>query len=153
MKSIEELLAGHRFCKDMPPAMIAALAKQGTFHQERAGRFAVHEGDPAGLLLILRGKLRVETHGPGRPATMLETLAAGDAFGSSWVFPPHRWIFDVQAIEDAEFVSFEGEALRQLVDTDVQLGNALLKRLVRMLTERLRATRLQLTDVYRQPAQ
>jgi len=153
MKPIEELLAGHRFFKDLPQPMIAALSERGKFRQERAGRFVVHEGDPSCLLVILHGRLRIETHGPGRPGAMLETLVAGDVYGSSWVLAPHGSVFDVQAVEDTDLVAFDGEALRQLVDADAPLGNALLKRLVRALTEKLRAARLQLTDVYRHPAQ
>jgi CRP-like cAMP-binding protein len=153
MKPIDEVLAGHRFFKEFSPPMIAALAARGRLRQEPAGGFVVHEGDPAGLLAIVRGKLRVETYGPGRAGTRLETLVPGEVFGSSWTFPPSRWVFDLVAVEDAEIVSFEGDALRQLIEEDPKLGTALLKQLVRTLTERLRAARMQLTDVYRQPAQ
>ena len=153
MKPLDEVLAGHRFFKEFSPAMLAALAGQGRLRQEPAGRFVVHEGDPAGLLVIVRGKLRVETYGPGQAGTRLETIVPGEVFGSSWTFPPSRWVFDLVAVEDAELVSFEGDALRQLIEEDPKLGTVLLKQLVRTLTERLRAARMQLTDVYRHPAQ
>ena len=151
MNPVEERLAGHRSFKDLAPPMIAALAAQGTFRQERAGRFVVHEGDPAGLIVIVRGKLRVQTQGAGHPGSVLETMVPGEIFGSTWLVPPFRWTFDVVAVDDAELIVFDGEALRQIIDQDLALGNMLLKRLVRALTERLRSARMQLTDVYRQP--
>jgi CRP/FNR family cyclic AMP-dependent transcriptional regulator len=153
MKPIDELLAGHRFFKEFSRPMLQSLAAQARFIQEPPGKFLVHEGDPAGLLVILKGKLRVETHGPGLAGTPLETLRAGEVFGSSWTFPPNRWVFDVMTVEDTEAISFAGEALRQLIEADPQLGTALLKPLVRTLTERLRSARMLLTDVYRHPAQ
>jgi CRP/FNR family cyclic AMP-dependent transcriptional regulator len=153
MKPIDELLAGHRFFKEFSQPMLQTLASQGTFKQEPPGRFVVHEGDPAGMLVILKGKLRVETHGPGQEGTPFETLSVGDVFGSSWTFPPNRWVFDLVAVEPVEIVYFEGQALRQIVETDSKLGTVLLRQLVRILTERLRSSRMLLSDVYRHPTQ
>jgi CRP-like cAMP-binding protein len=115
----------------------------------RAGNYIAHEGDSADYLyLIRRGKVAIEAQGPGHGTIVLETLGEGEVLGWSWLFPPHRWTFDFHAIEDTRMVAMDAKCLRGKAEADPALGYRLMKSFSRVMTERLRAARMQILDVY-----
>jgi CRP/FNR family cyclic AMP-dependent transcriptional regulator len=85
---------------------------------------------------------------PSRGAVTLQTLGEGDLLGWSWLFPPYIWQFDARAQEDVRATAFDGACLRTKCDADPALGYDLMKRLARLVSSRLEATRRQLLDVY-----
>jgi CRP/FNR family cyclic AMP-dependent transcriptional regulator len=62
--------------------------------------------------------------------------------------PPYRWQFDAYALEPVRAIALDGECLRTKAEKDHGLGYELLKRISRVMAERLHATRLQLLNVY-----
>ena len=85
---------------------------------------------------------------PGRGPITLDTLGAGEVLGWSWLFPPYRWHFDAQTVEQTRAIAFNGECLRTKCDADPHLGYALMQRFAHIMMQRLQATRLQLLDMY-----
>ena len=108
----------------------------------------MREGEPAErFFLIRRGTVALEVQAPGRTLT-IETLAAWDPVGLSWLFAPYRWQLDARALEPCDLIGFDGACLRGKCDADHDLGFELMRRFAENLVERLQATRLQLLDVY-----
>jgi CRP-like cAMP-binding protein len=152
MKDLEALVSEHAFFRGLDPKhlkLIAGCAKNVRF---AAGKLLFREGGDADAFYALRGgSVAVELHAPGKPAVTVQTLGEGEILGWSWLFPPYRWQFDARAREEVRATVFDGACLRKKCDADPVLGYALMKRLARLVSRRLEATRLQLMDLYGSP--
>ena len=78
----------------------------------------------------------------------IETMEAGEVCGWSWLLPPYRWHFDVQALDLTRAIVFDGQCLRAKCEADHDLGYALMQRFAQVIVQRLQATRWQLLDLY-----
>lgn len=143
MPALTGLSAAHR-------DLVAGCAKNVRFE---AGKYIFREGDPADLFYAIRGgAVALEIHVPAREAVIVETLHEDDLLGWSWLFPPYRWSFDARALEPVSAIAFDGACLRGKCEEDKKLGYELMQRFASVMLDRLQATRLQLLDVYGQPA-
>jgi CRP-like cAMP-binding protein len=149
MKKISELLAEHSFFKDLPRPYLDLIAGCGRNMVFKPGKYLAREGDAADSFFIVRaGKVAIQTHAPGSKDLVLETLGSGEVIGWSWLVPPYKWVFEVQAVEEAHVVSLDGKCLREKAEKENTLGYLLMKKFAVVLAERLRATRFQLLDLY-----
>ena len=149
MEKVEKILAAHRFLKAAPPSLLHTLVPGAVRVEFEAGRMIYHEGDKAHqFLLIQAGKVAIEIHAHQRGAITIQTVAAGDVLGWSWLFPPYQQRFDARAVEPTRAIALDGKYLREKAEQDHELGYELLKRFSRVVVERLHATTLQLLDVY-----
>jgi CRP/FNR family cyclic AMP-dependent transcriptional regulator len=149
IQSLESLLTGHRFFEGLDPRYISLIAGCGTNVHFDAGQYVFHEGEPADRFYIIRhGKVALETFVPERGPYVIETIGEGDVLGWSWLFPPYRWYFDARALELVRAVALDGDCLRGKCEVDYRFGYELTSRFAEIIVERLRATRLQLLDVY-----
>ena len=78
---------------------------------------------------------------------MIQTLRAGDVVGWSWLFPPYHWHFDVWQSRAAVRLrstapAYETSATRTATSATCSCSGS------RVVQEELRATQLQLLDVY-----
>ena len=149
MQTLEPILAQHPFFQDLKPAyreLIVGCAGNVRF---RAGEFLFHEGEAANQFYLIRhGRVALQVFIPGQGPTTIATIEAGEVLGWSWLFPPHRWHFDAQAMNLVRAVGFDGECLRNKCEADHDLGYDLMQRFARIMVQRLQATRLQLLDLY-----
>ncbi len=149
METIDDLLARHPFFTGLKPEYLALIAGCGQNVHFGAGAYLLREGETADRFFAIRGgSIAIETYVPSRGAVTLQTLGEGDILGWSWLFPPHVWQFDARAREDVRATVFDGTCLRAKCDADPALGYDLMKRLARLVSSRLEATRRQLLDVY-----
>ena len=68
--------------------------------------------------------------------------------GWSWLVEPYRWQVDARAIDLVRVVSLDAACRREVCDASPVLGYTIVKRLTRVMAQRLTATRLQLMDLY-----
>ena len=149
MKTIAELVAEAPLFADLAPDRLDLLAGCGRNVHFADGEALFREDTPADTFYLLRhGSITLETYVPGRGPITIETLAAGDVVGWSWLFPPYRWYFDGRALELVRAVEFDTTCLRDKLETDPVLCYDLMTRFAQVLRERLRWTRLRLLDVY-----
>jgi CRP-like cAMP-binding protein len=148
-RTIHDLLAEHPFFEHLAPEHVTLLAGCGRNEVFDAGSTIAREGEPADRFYVLRaGRVAVGIHVPQREQLVVATLGPGEVLGWSWLFPPHRWHFDVIALQETHAIGLDGACLRQKCDDDPVLGYALVKRFSQIMVQRLEATRLQLVDVY-----
>jgi CRP/FNR family transcriptional regulator, cyclic AMP receptor protein len=148
MKDLERSLAEHPFFSTLDVKYLDAFAKEGKRVSYASGKFVFREGDEAGYIyFIQKGKVALEVHTPQGPV-IIETLSAGDVLGWSWVVPPYRKSFDARCAEDVEAVAVSASAIRDQMESDCEMGYAVLKQFTSIVAQRLQATRLQLIDVY-----
>jgi CRP/FNR family cyclic AMP-dependent transcriptional regulator len=66
----------------------------------------------------------------------------------SWLIPPYLWDFTARAVQPTRAFAFDGKYLHSKAEADHDLGYELLTRFSRVIVKRLRATLVQLIDVY-----
>ena len=147
--TIDSLIAEHAFFKGLDEADLTLIAGCGANARFEAGQHLGREGDPADRFYAIRqGKVAIDVFVPNRGIVTVQTVSEGELVGWSWLFPPYRWRFDARAVELVRATAFDGACLRQKCEQDPRMGYELMKRLVRVVSTRLEATRLQLLDVY-----
>ena len=149
MGTLEPIIAEHPFFSDMDDRYIQLLVGCATNVRFNAGHLIFREGEDANQFYVLRkGRVALQMATNKRGSLTVMTLQEGDVVGWSWLFPPYKWKFSARALEDTRALALDGKCLRDKSDKDHDLGYELLKRFVRVVEDRLQATRLQLLNVY-----
>jgi CRP/FNR family cyclic AMP-dependent transcriptional regulator len=149
MLGIAELIVDSPVFAGLQSWHLELIAGCGANVRFAAGDVVFREGEPAdSLYLIRRGSVALDLAAPGRRALTIETLHDGEVLGWSWLFEPHRWMFDARAVGETSAIAFDGACLRGKCEADHELGYQLMHRFASVLVSRLQATRLQLLDVY-----
>lgn len=150
MREFKDLLQKHAFFKDLKPEHLEILAGCCTNQVFRPGEVIGHEGDPANHFYLIReGKVAIQIFVPGRGPVTLQTVGHDEILGWSWLFPPYEWNFDLKAIETTRTIALDGKCLRRKCDEIVELGYPLMKKFSQIMIHRLKATRMQILDVYK----
>ena len=135
---VAEFSAAHR-------TRMAALAQQVHFDE---GQVIFHEGDDYSVFYLLGdGMVALELEAPGH-VLRVQTLYAGDELDWSAVLPHAGKHFQARALEPVTALAFEGDQLLASFQEDTAFGLAFMLRLMGVVSERLRATRVQLLDMY-----
>lgn len=152
METLKPILSAHPFLKDLAPNHLELLAGCASNVRFDTGHYLFREGGEANQFYFIRdGKVAIEIRSPDRGPIKVQTLAAGDVLGWSWLVSPYQWHFDAQAIELTRAIALDGKCLRTKCDNDHDLGYELMKRFFHILEQRLEAARLQLLDLYGNP--
>ena len=147
-QTIRELLAAQPVLAGLESGDLDLMAGCGRLAVVQPGARLAREGDPAEQFFVVRaGRVALEIASPTGPL-VVETVEAGDIVGWSWIFPPYRWVYDVEVLEPAHLVVIDAGCLRQKCDADPEFGYRVMKRFAQVVAERLAATRLRLLDLY-----
>jgi CRP/FNR family cyclic AMP-dependent transcriptional regulator len=124
---------------------LAAMAKEAHFEPNQ---IIFHEGDDYSVLyLLVEGMVALELEAPDH-VLRVQTLYGGDVFDWSALLRHAGKHFQARALDRVTALAFEGEELLASFERDPQFGLAFMLRLMGVVSERLRATRLQLLDMY-----
>lgn len=148
-ETIPKTLAELEFTRDLTPEQrekLAAMAFEVNFPED----FVIfRERDPGELLyLITKGKVALTITVPGKGRVNILTLGPGQPLGWSSLFPSSQKTASARTVTPVEALAFNAAQLRETMDEDNALGYALLWRIADVIAQRLRATRLQLLDIY-----
>ena len=147
--SIETLINQHPFLEGMSRAHRLHFLSCGLINQFPSHRQLFHEGNAADrFYLIVEGAIALETFVPGSGMLTIQNLGPGEAWGFSWLFPPHKWRFTATTRESTQTLSFCAATLRAKAESDHLFCNELLARIARTLHDRLLNTRRQLIEAY-----
>ncbi|MGB9612295.1 MAG: Crp/Fnr family transcriptional regulator [Bryobacteraceae bacterium] len=145
---IRNALATHPFLEGLPEKYLDVLAKlafEVSFGQDE---IIFREGDPSSLFyLILSGKIALEIASPGRHV-IIQTLEAGDELGWSSLLENTSKQFRARCLEPVRALAFDGARVVALCEEDHEFGYHIMRRALELVAERLRATRIQVLDVY-----
>ena len=152
-QELKTTLATHPFFEDMPGDKLVLLERCARYTEFAAGDVIFREGGSAETFYLLNsGHVRLELTMPGQGQVLIQTLHEEDVLGWSWLFKPYRWHFDARAASNIRATAFDGKCIREMCETDHELGYHLMKRVSGIMVERLQNTRLQLLDLYGTPA-
>ena len=144
----QEVLQEHPFVVGFRPEhqeRLAAFAKPVHFE---AGQVIFHEGEAFSVFYLLNdGMVALELEMPEH-VMRVQTLFPGDEFNWSAFIPHAGKHFQARALSPVSALAFEGEELMASFKSDPEFGLAFMLRLMGVVSERLRATRVQLLDMY-----
>lgn len=145
---ISEMLAKQEFFRDMSPEHLEFFAGCASNVRFDEGKFLVLRGKPTThFFLIRKGRAALEVDAGNRTCT-IQTVSGGNVIGWSWVEPPYKWRYDVRVLEPVRAIAFDAECVRKKCEADPVFGYEMYKRFIRIVINRLMATRVQLTDMY-----
>ena len=141
-------LEAHPFVADFKPehrARLGSMAKEVHFESNEV---IFREGDDYSVLyLLVEGMVALELEVPEH-VLRVQTLYGGDVFDWSAVLRHTAKHFQARALDRVTALAIEGEDLIAAFQSDPEFGIAFMLRLMGVVSERLRATRLQLLDMY-----
>jgi CRP-like cAMP-binding protein len=152
MPSIAEYIANHDFFAALNDDYLKLLAEFATERQIASGKVLFQQGKPADkFFLVRKGKVSVQVPALVGPALELQVLGKDQVLGWSWLIPPYRWNFVARALEDTEFLEFDGRAILARCETDPRFGYELFKLFTALMSERLNAARQTMMDQWNPP--
>lgn len=147
-KALYDILREHPFLEGFKPPHIQKMAEMAHEVQFARDHVIFREGDECGIFyLILEGKVALEASAPGR-IFRISALGAGDEVGWSSLLMEESKHFRARTLEPVRALAFDAMRLRQTCEQDHGFGYLLMRQLVRVVAQRLQATRVQLLDLY-----
>ena len=108
------------------------------------------EGDAGpSVYLVEEGLVAIELVVPGRGPITILTVGPGEIFGWSSLFYQRPKTSAARALAPTRALALDSARLRTLCDSDPVFGYALTRRILQVVSERLKATRIQLLDVFK----
>ena len=149
MLSPEEVLTQHPFFKGISDEHLEFLVSVARPLHIESNRFLFRQGSPADCFLVFHsGDMAMELHVGAKGARIIQTVSPGEVVGWSWLYPPHRWMYDGRALNAVDCLCLDGESVRTRMEQDHEFGYEILNRFGEVIVEALNLTRLQLLDVY-----
>lgn len=149
IKNLSEILRTHPFVKDLTEQHLQTLISCVTNVRFSEGSYIFHEGEEADKFYLIRtGRVALEIHAGKKGIIRVQTIGPGEVLGWSWLISPYRWHYDACVVEDVRALTFDGKCLRTKCETDHNFGYEMLKRFSQVLEQNLKATRMQLLDIY-----
>lgn len=147
-----DILANQTFFEGMNAEHLALIADCAELRDFAAGSTLLRQGEPANAFhVLLEGRVSLALRAGGRSRLVIETLLAPAVVGWSWLLPPYRWHFDVQAMTDTHTVEVHTPCILGKIEQDKVFGYEIYRRFLPVVVERLQAARLQMLDVYAKP--
>ena len=154
MEDISKLLTEHKFFANLSKEHLTMVVGCSSNVRFNAGELILREGESADrFYLVRRGLVAIESYVPHQGQLIIDQVHEGEVLGWSWLFPPYRWHFDARALELTRAIAIDGKCLRDKKEKDHELGYVLMDFFAQIMEETLQATRIRLTDMYRNPDQ
>ena len=144
LPAILEDIAEHPFLVGLNQDHLATLAECAMRSHFGKDERIFRVGDPANRFYLLqKGKVALESRSDGGVKT-LQHVGTSDVLGWSWLLPPYTWHFDARAVEPTEAIFLYGTRVRELCESNHDLGYEIMKRTASVLIDRLMAVRREL---------
>lgn len=122
----------------LSPALIAVLTTRSDVQRVTKGEVLFEEGDAAGVIyILLAGRAKVFCRGDGKREVIYNVVGPGEVLGELF-FDGGSRSASVEALDDLEFLAFEGGDVLALMDAHPEFAHTLVLSLVDRLR---RATR------------
>jgi len=139
-------LRAYRVLSELAPHQLQKLLPLAQEEHYPAGEIVFQAGEKSkSLHLIISGVVALEDVS-GDARVQVQTLRAGDAMGWSALTSEARTHLQARALSDVTTLAFEGAPVRASCDQDPAMGYALMKRLLEMVTDRLDALRMKVSE-------
>jgi CRP-like cAMP-binding protein len=147
-KPLSDLMVVHPFFEGMDRSHVDFIAGCAENRRFKAGQFMMLMGKDAQEFYMIRsGRVAVEMDAGNRTYNV-QTIGEGGIIGWSWLHPPLSTRYDVRVIEDVSAFAFNAQCVREKCEADHEFGFNITRRFMKLVIERLMATRVQLAELY-----
>jgi CRP/FNR family transcriptional regulator, cyclic AMP receptor protein len=147
--SVEESLRSLAFSASLPDSVVIQLCALASMERAGPGTILFREGSVHdGISLVVDGHVSLEMNVPGRGDLRILSLSTGDVLAWSALLAHGRMTASAVAVSDVQLLTFRGSELRQLCESNHEVGFHVMQRVATALSRRLLATRLQLLDLF-----
>jgi CRP/FNR family transcriptional regulator, cyclic AMP receptor protein len=137
------------FGSELAPETQQRLARLGKIVEFEPDEVILQEGEePTEIGILISGRLALRTLVPERGPVTILSVEPGDIFGWSAVLAGTAAQSTVVATESSSALVIDGPTIRAALKEDHALAASLYPRLLQAVGRRLRATRLQLLDLF-----
>ena len=137
------------FWLQLSPGVRGLILGQARLYSFQAGETIFREGDPSRRLYIVKsGRVAIEVHVPSKGRRTIAVVDPGEPFSWSVLVEPCVETASARALEETEVVGIDREVLLELCREDVELGFEVYRALSEVITGRLNATRLELSELF-----
>lgn len=149
IEGLDRILATHALFAGLDSGFLEAVAGCARNRVFAPGAAIARQGDAVDHIFLVRsGQVALGLAAPGRAPVRIQTVGEDEVVGLSWLLPPYRWAFDVDAVDQVRTIDLDAECLRTKCEADPAIGYAVMKRFVPPAIARLQDARLQMLDVY-----
>lgn len=126
---------------------LIGLATEATWPE---GLIVFREGEPDDrLYIVVEGLVALETHVPGRGRVIIQTIGPCEVLGWSSAVPGvETKTASARTLRPTRAIAIDAGALHTACEDDHHLGYHVYRTLARVIAGRLKATRMQLLDMY-----
>ncbi len=151
MKTLIDRMADHPFLKGIDRMYLERLMYGAYEASFLPGEKLISLGEAADrFYLIEEGTVQVGVSNAVHGDIDIQSLKGGDVLGWSWLIPPYEWEYDAYARAFTRTISIDGLYVRELLTAYNDFGYELMRRYIALIAGRLKATRLQYWDIYKQ---
>ena len=137
------------FTQGLNPDQLDRIAQIASPRAWDATATIFREGDrDSDLYVVEEGRIAIEIAVPGRGRVTILTVGPGEVFGWSSLFFERLKTAAARAVVPTRALALDANRLRALCDADPSLGYVLTRRILEVVSLRLKATRVQLLDIY-----
>ena len=148
-KTMLETLGTIEFLRDLEPKHLEILSSMATEVSFVEDEIVFREGSIGDqLYLIQQGQIAIEVYSSGRTGTIILTVGPGQLLGWSSLFSGKHKTAKGRAVTPTQAIAIDAKKLRAACEADHDLGYLLGWRVAEVIANRLKATRMQLLDVY-----
>ena len=143
------LLSATRFVEGISSDHLQSLCRASRLLKLPAAAKLFNEGSIEDeVFVISSGHIRLSMNVPGRGEVPFLTTGPGELVGWSGLIADGRMTATADAVEETTLIAMSGKKLREIFESEKDLGYVLLQRMAQVLSKRLVSTRLQLLDLY-----
>lgn len=143
-------IKGIEFFADLTEGEIRALQEICREENCHAGDFVFKEDAPAEHLYVLKkGKVSIDIEVTGGKYLSILTVSRfAEPFGWSALVAPFKFTASARCVEDSTIFSIDGKRLMELIERDYRMGFLIMRRVAKVISERVRESRLQLIHTF-----
>jgi CRP/FNR family transcriptional regulator, cyclic AMP receptor protein len=143
-------LKGIEFFRDLTEEEIRSIQEICTEEIYHTGDVIFKEDTSAEHLYVLKsGKISIDIKvSGGTHLSVLTVSQFAEPFGWSALVAPFKFTASARCIEDSTVFSIDGKELMKLIERDYRMGFLVMRRVAKIISERVRDTRLQLIHTF-----
>jgi CRP/FNR family transcriptional regulator, cyclic AMP receptor protein len=140
---------------ELKPDHVRQFAEISFVRHFKAGEIFFHEGDKQDYFyVVLSGRVALDLFVPHHGKVRFITCEQWDSFGWSSVTPVVRTrTASAVGVMDGSVIATDTEKLIALCERDHDIGYLFMRRMTNVIASRLLITRLQLLDMFAEPAE
>ncbi|WP_186776540.1 Crp/Fnr family transcriptional regulator [Rubripirellula reticaptiva] len=139
---------------DLPEVDQQTIANHGRLIRLAEGETVFREGERhSWVYWIVDGSVALEMTTGGTAPMSLLTLGRADLLAWSTMLGNRRMISTATATSPVELLAFDANELRELCQSNHEIGYQIMTHVAKQLASRLLATRLQLLDLFSHPSE